>query len=268
MPIYIDQMGRSVRIAERPQRIISLVPSQTEWLADLGLEQEVIALTKFCIHPKAWWREKERIGGTKSLDLDKIRSLQPDLIIANKEENSKAEIELLAQEFPVWISDIANLPQALEMMRALGQITGQAERAESLLGPFEEALAAYQAPAANLSVAYFIWRQPWMLAAGQTFIDEMLNWAGFKNALGHLARYPSLSLKELEQEKIDLIFLSSEPYPFKEKHIAELKEIWPNSQILLVDGEIFSWYGSRLFKAPDYCRALWKRILAAGKLGG
>ena len=268
MPIYIDQMGRSVAIAERPQRIISLVPSQTEWLADLGLEQEVIALTKFCIHPHSWWREKTRIGGTKTLDIDKIRALQPDLIIANKEENTQAEIELLAQEFPVWISDIERLPEALQMMRALGQITGKTERAESLLLPFEQALAAYQAPSAKLSVAYFIWREPWMLAAGQTFIDEMLNWAGFKNALGHLDRYPSLSLKELGEEKIDLIFLSSEPYPFKEKQIAELQEIWPNIPILLVDGEIFSWYGSRLFKAPVYCQALWTKILGLGNLGG
>lgn len=268
MPIYIDQMGRSVTIAERPQRIISLVPSQTEWLADLGLAEEVIGLTKFCIHPDHWWREKTRIGGTKTLDLDKIRSLQPDLIIANKEENTQTEIELLAQEFPLWISDINSLPEALDMMRSLGQITGKAKQAERLLGPFEKALAAYQAPTASLSVAYFIWRKPWMLAASATFIDEMLKWAGFKNALAHLVRYPSLSLKELRTEKIDLIFLSSEPYPFKEKHLAELQEIWPNCQMFLVDGEIFSWYGSRLFKAPAYCQALWKKILGPDNLGG
>src|ERR1700741_3198050 len=106
---FIDQTGRKISIPQIPQRIISLVPSQTELLFDLGLDKEVVGITKFCVHPPEWFQTKTRVGGTKQLKIDLIKQLQPDLIIANKEENVKEQIEELEKHFPVWISDVNNL---------------------------------------------------------------------------------------------------------------------------------------------------------------
>ncbi len=117
MPIFTDQTGREVSIPSHPQRIISLVPSQTELLFDLGLEEQVAGITKFCVHPEKWFRSKTRIGGTKNIKSALIHQLQPDLIIANKEENVKEQVEELAAHYPVWVSDIHDLQSALDMIR-------------------------------------------------------------------------------------------------------------------------------------------------------
>ena len=132
MPVFIDQTGRSISLADTPQRIISLVPSQTELLFDLGLDKEVTGITKFCIHPKEWLRTKTRVGGTKQLKMDIIHQLQPDLIIANKEENVKEQIEELQQHYPVWISDVNNLNHAHEMIQQIGSITNKQQQANKI----------------------------------------------------------------------------------------------------------------------------------------
>ena len=130
MPLFIDQLGRRLELKQKPSRIISLVPSQTELLFDLGLDEEVVGITKFCVHPEQWFRTKTRVGGTKQADLQKIRELQPDLIIANKEENEPAQIEELERDFPVWVSDVCNLRDALQMIKQLGMITGKNKSSE------------------------------------------------------------------------------------------------------------------------------------------
>jgi ABC-type Fe3+-hydroxamate transport system substrate-binding protein len=254
---FTDQMGHTVRLERQPQRIISLVPSQTELLAHLGLEKETIGITKFCIHPENWFRNKMRVGGTKQINFDQINTLQPDLIIGNKEENERAQIEQLAQRYPVWMSDISNLTQALDMIRKIGSITGKMEQADQLAGEIDkqfDELAAFTKSQSH--VAYLIWKSPWMAASGNTFISDMLQRAGFTNVFQSLSRYPDLSDDQLAAANPEFIFLSSEPYPFKESHIQELQRICPRSKVYLVDGELFSWYGSRLLLTPDYLKSL------------
>jgi ABC-type Fe3+-hydroxamate transport system substrate-binding protein len=248
-------MKRSIQLDQAPRRIISLVPSQTELLYSLGLEDEVIGITKFCIHPESWYRNKTRIGGTKKLNLEKIRSLQPDLIIGNKEENEKGQIELLMKEFPVWMSDISNLSEALDMIRLLGQLTGPSHLAEKIRDEIQQKFIALDPPNKTRSTAYFIWKNPYMVAGQGTFINDMLKFCGLHNIFPQ-ARYPEISAEALKEAAPEVILLSSEPYPFREKHISEFQELCPGSEIRIVDGELFSWYGSRLLEAPRYFQSL------------
>ncbi|QQL51448.1 ABC transporter substrate-binding protein [Mucilaginibacter ginkgonis] len=251
---FIDQMGREVKISFPPQRIVSLVPSQTELLFDLGLEDKIVGITKFCIHPAGETKQVVKVGGTKQLDVEKITSLKPDLIIANKEENERAQIEELAVHFPVWVSDIYDLDSALEMICAVGEITGMPEKANDIAVKVEEQFCELIG-ADSQTVAYLIWRKPYMAAGTGTFIDDMLRRCGFINAIAD-GRYPMVTSEQLADLKPDLVFLSSEPYPFKQKHIEELQFYLPATRILLVDGEMFSWYGSRMLLAVPYFKSL------------
>lgn len=252
---YTDQIGHTITLSRPPRRIISLVPSQTELLFDLGLDEEVIGITKFCIHPERWFRTKQRVGGTKDFKIDLIRSLQPDLILANKEENTEAGLKTLMQEFPVWTSDIRNLAEALDMIRSVGALCGKQETAQSLAEEIQAAFGALKMAPSGKKAAYFIWREPWMLAGTDTFISDMLHHCGLNNYTGE-SRYPEITLAQLATNPPDTILLSSEPYPFKEKHIAELQQATGVADIRLVDGEYFSWYGSRLKSAPSYFKSL------------
>ena len=258
-----------------PQRIISLVPSQTELLYDLGLDKEVIGITKFCVHPPEWFRTKTRVGGTKNIHPEIIRELQPDLIIANKEENVKDQVEPLQDLAQVYVSDISNLEDALEMIQQVGALTNRSEKADALVTTIRERFGALGTTIRerfstlgttirqdfstlgkpiHLPCAYLIWRNPWMVAGGDTFINDMLERAGFVNVFKDRFRYPGIDITELSACKV--VLLSSEPYPFKERHLEEIRALAPQARILLVDGEMFSWYGSRLQYAPDYFREM------------
>ncbi|TDW97314.1 helical backbone metal receptor [Dinghuibacter silviterrae] len=227
-------------------RIVSLVPSLTELLFDLGLSDEVVGITKFCVHPAAWFSTKRRVGGTKNVSPDIVYGLRPDLILASKEENVREQVEALQAFARVYVTDVADLRGALAMIREVGRLTERESQASELAEEIEAEFAALVA--APVPAAYFIWRSPWMVAGGDTFISDMMAHAGFTNVYGHLKRYPTVDPAEVT----GLALLSSEPYPFKEPHAAEL----PNARSILVDGEMFSWYGSRLKHAPAYFRAL------------
>lgn len=250
--LIIDQIGYQFELKSTPQRIISLVPSQTELLYDLGLDNEVVGITKFCIHPKKWFNSKTRVGGTKTINFEKIAALQPDLIIANKEENTKTEIEELQKLYPVYTSDIYNLEDSLKMMEAIGKITNTSTKAKEIIDQIEKDFDSLKPiKTVKNKVLYFIWKNPYMTIGSNTFINDMLNRCGFEHIdLG--CRYPEVDEKHLIKLSPDFIFLSSEPYPFKEKHIQKLQCICPNTKIILVDGEMFSWYGSRLLKSVKY----------------
>jgi len=158
-------MGRTVEIPFPPRRIISLVPSQTELLADLGLHEEVAGITKFCIRPEEWFRTKTRVGGTKQLHLDRIEALQPDLIIGNKEENERGQIEALMEKYPVWMSDIKTLSDACAMITQIGELCDKKEGAESIAEEIRKRFndfrsAQLQNAKPKLKAAYFIWRKP------------------------------------------------------------------------------------------------------------
>lgn len=260
MPLYTDMMGRQVRLPGPPKRMVSLVPSQTELLADLGLDAEVVGITKFCVHPADWFRNKPRVGGTKQLHLDRIRALKPDLIIGNKEENVKEQVEALANEFPVWLSDVTDFDAALKMMVAVGELVGRAAQGRALSQAIQQAFSSLRQNRPAIRAAYFIWRQPWMVAAGDTFINDMMSMAGFENVFAHLKRYPEIGAAELKEAAPEILLLSSEPYPFREKHAEELRSVAGNCRTMMVDGEMFSWYGSRMLKAADYLANLRARI--------
>ena len=256
-----DQIGNIIEIPFPPVRIISLVPSQTEFLFDIGLEQEIAGVTRFCIHPAEKVELKEKIGGTKRFDIEKIKSLKPDLIIGNKEENYEEGILELKKDFPVWMSDIYTLNDSFSMMLELGRITNRIKQASEIVETTRSAFTTLQESAsAAKGCAYFIWRKPYMVAASGTFINEMIKGMGLKNVFERRSRYPEINPAELAELNPDYIFLSSEPYSFSEKHFEEFQEFAPNAKVVLVDGEMFSWYGSRLRLAPHYFLELKKQI--------
>lgn len=256
MASFTDQCGRTINISKPPQRIISLVPSLTELLFDLGLDNEVAGITKFCVHPQEWFRNKTRVGGTKNVNIEKVKSLQPDLIIANKEENVKEQVELLETIAPVWISDINNVASALEMIENMGEITAATHQSTFIKKKIEENFSLLQVSNTKLKTAYLIWREPYMTVGGDTFIHDMMSKCGFENVFAGMTRYPAIELTELSSANCQLVLLSSEPYPFKEKHIDEIKKYLPDTAIILVNGEMFSWYGSRMLHAADYFKKL------------
>jgi ABC-type Fe3+-hydroxamate transport system substrate-binding protein len=251
----IDQMGHKLILPKKPQRIVSLVPSQTELLFDLNLNSEVVGITKFCIHPDEWFRTKTRIGGTKQLNIDVIRQLQPDLIIGNKEENEKSQIEILQKEFPVWMSDISTLEDALEMIHGIGILTSTSPFADRIVTQIENNFKSLITPNKPLRTLYLIWHHPNMCAGTETFIQDMLEKCGLINATPEI-RYPELSDDDIVQINPELVLLSSEPYPFKEKHLEHFRKLLPKTQVTLVNGEMFSWYGSRLLQSASYFNKL------------
>lgn len=246
-------MGNVLSLELPLKRIISLVPSQTELLYDLGLDEEVVGITKFCVHPPHWLKEKSIVGGTKKFHFDSIDRLQPDLIIGNKEENYREGIELLQKKYPVWMSDIVTLDDALSMISSVSEIAGKQNLGSALVGQIGKLFKEIKP--INTSVLYLIWRKPWMGVGKDTFINSMLDVLGLDNTL-RSERYPELSEEEIEELNPEIILLSSEPFPFREGHREELKRLVPKAKIVLVDGEMFSWYGSRLLMASDYFKNL------------
>lgn len=239
-------------------RIISLVPSITETLFDLGLStDEIVGRTKFCIHPRDLVKNVEIIGGTKNLNIEKIKSLKPDLIIANKEENVKEQVEELMKVFNVLLTNIEALEDNYYLLKQLGKILGKEEKAQLFnLKTYE--IFNFKKPENLKKVAYLIWKNPYMTVGDDTFISRILEELGFENLFRNEKRYPEIMLEDLK--KADLIFLSSEPFPFKEKHIEEVQKICKNQKIMIVDGEAFSWYGTHLAKCGDYYRKILEEI--------
>ncbi|MES2702255.1 MAG: helical backbone metal receptor [Bacteroidota bacterium] len=258
---FTDMIGNEVVVNYPPRRIISLVPSQTELLHDLGLKDEVVGITKFCVHPQVWFRKKKRVGGTKTVHLEIVKDLQPDLIIANKEENTREQVEELGGMYPTWVSNIQTVDEGLQMIQQVGELVGKGGQAAALASEIESRfrLLLPTTPIPK-KVAYFIWRKPWMCAGGDTFISDMITRMGWVNVLAGKLRYPEINLEELTALGVDLVLLSSEPYPFKEPHIAEIKAALPHAAVQLVDGEMFSWYGSRMRVAVPYMAALQKQF--------
>ena len=254
---WTDQLGRKLNLKEYPIKIVSLVPSITETLIHNCTLSEVVGRTKFCIHPKTVVKSIKRVGGTKQVNYDIIRSLEPDLIIANKEENTQEMIGVLEKDFPVYVSNIPDILSFFSFLETMDQLL-QAPSLLKLKNEIQNRRSLYQKPSINPSVVYLIWRKPYMTIGGDTFIHNMLEEAGFRNLYSHQSRYPEVTLEDIRDKNPDYILLSSEPYPFQQKHISELNVLVSKSKIRLVDGELFSWYGVRLLKAYDYFETLHK----------
>lgn len=260
-----DQLLREITFSYPPKRIISLVPSLTELLFDLGLDKEVVGLTKFCIHPIDKFARCIKVGGTKKVNIDLIKELQPDLIIANKEENTLVDIEQLAALLPVWISDVNTLENAKHTILQIGELVDRQPEASYLIHLISAGFSDLQTLALergiDKKVAYLIWKKPYMAAGMNTYISDILALNGMRNVIKS-SRYPEVDLSELASLKPELVFLSSEPYPFGDQHVQEIQNVLPDSKIMLVDGEMFSWYGSRLVKAVQYFFEFQKEISA------
>jgi ABC-type Fe3+-hydroxamate transport system substrate-binding protein len=246
-----DARGRTITLLSAPRRIVSLVPSITELLADLDLHREVVGITRFCERPEDWRTAKTLVGGTKSVKTGLVAELQPDLVLANLEENEKEDVEAMDDWAPVYVTNVKTMPDALSMIRTVGRLTGTGDRAR----PLADRIARRFAALPNwppLRAVYLIWRDPYMTVGGDTFIHDVMTHGGFENVYGGDTRYPEVSLDELARRDLDAVLCSSEPFPFhqKERFTADLRQALPDTPIEVVDGQAFSWYGSRLLETP------------------
>lgn len=250
-----DQLGRELHTKTPPERIISLVPSQTELLVDLGIEDRLVGVTKFCVHPQHIRKTTTVVGGTKSVRMDKIAALEPDLIIANKEENTLKMVEELQALAPVWISDVVSVADQTDLVSSLGTMLGLEQQANQLNDNTLKAMAKLQDRVSGLpteKVAYLIWKDPFMAAGDHTFINTMLGLCGWENVI-KASRYPQIDLEQLSEA--DRVLLSTEPFPFKQADVEALA-MAIGRPVQLVDGEFFSWYGSRFPLALQYMAGL------------
>ncbi|HEX9981204.1 MAG TPA: helical backbone metal receptor [Flavobacterium sp.] len=258
--ILTDQTHSDVVFSTIPQRIVSVVPSQTELLCDLGLEEKLVGITKFCVHPGHLKKEKQIVGGTKKVKYEKIIGLKPDIIIANKEENTLEMVTALRKIAPVWVTDIASVEDNSRMISDFGKIFNCNDKAHNLIQDIDSALVNFTKLIRDKPLhkaLYLIWKNPYMAAGGSTYINEILKLNRFSNICGSVTRYPEIDLQQLVKDyEPGVILLSSEPYPFKEKDADEIRKFATKSKVILVDGEMFSWHGSRLLKAISYFAAL------------
>jgi len=264
MKTVTDQIGRTITLKASPKRIVSLVPSQTELLFDLALENEIIGITKFCVHPYHFKSTKTIVGGTKKVHFNKIKELNPDFILCNKEENSYdflAELEAIA---PTYFSDVMTFEDMLKLIKDLGQICDRRTESEHLISKINFKLNDFKnfmQDKPERKAAYFIWANPWMVAASETFINEMLKLNKFTNIYGYMSRYPKVEIDRIRHEgDPDVVLLSSEPFPFKDEHAIEIGKYTNRTSTVFADGEMFSWFGSRMLLAFDYFKQLHIRL--------
>lgn len=268
MKTFFDQLGTSHTFETTPKRIVSLVPSLTELLYDLGLDESIVGITKFCVHPFHFKSTKKIVGGTKNVHIEKIRLLQPDVIIANKEENTQEIVAELAKICPVWVTNIITLEDNNKMIADFGQLFNKRTEAQKWIDKIQFAQRDFEhfiQGQPTYKAAYFIWANPYMVAGGDTFINEMLRLNKFENIYENnpnvTGRYPEVEIKKIRlQGDPDLVLLSSEPFPFKDEHAFELGRFTHHAKTFFVDGEMFSWYGSRLVKAFTYFKKLHQKL--------
>lgn len=254
-----DARGHSIVLRRPAARIVSLVPSQTELLGSLGLDEEVVGLTRFCVRPPTWKSSKQIVGGTKTLRVDRVRALRPDLILANLEENTKADVEELDGIAPVFVSDVSTLEEADAMIAAVARLTGRESEGDMLrkgIGDAFDGLPNF----GRLRAAYLIWDDPLMTVGHDTFIHHLMERGGFENVFGSASRYPEITAADLASAGPEVVLLPDEPYPFNEQHAPRFRDLLRNAAVVCVDGQAFSWYGSRLIHAPDAIRRIRARV--------
>jgi iron complex transport system substrate-binding protein len=266
MIMLTDQIQTYHRFAKIPKRIVSLAPSQTELLFDLGLEESIVGITKFCVHPNDFLKSKKVVGGTKNPNFEKIKVLNPDIIICNKEENSKEIIEECSKICTVWTTNIITIEDNFQMISDFGKIFEIEENSKVLNEKLLFALSDFKTftkEKSTIKVAYFIWKNPYMVVGSDNYINEILRLNKFENVFENnnfeSNRYPEIQIETIKNENLDLIFLSSEPFPFKEKDKIEIQN-FSRAELKIIDGEMFSWHGSRLLKAFEYFKELHKNL--------
>lgn len=255
----IDQIGRHLQYTFPPKKIISLAPALTETMYDLGLEEEIVGRTRFCIHPHDKVKHAVNIGGTKDIKIDRIHKLNPDLIISEKEENTKEIVEELEKHYPVYVFEVQTVTDAFGMMTDLGQITNRNEQAQSRIKDIKKSIENLP-HAQGKRVAYVIWKRPYMVVGKNTYIQSLLEQMGFINPFtSYEGRYPEVTEMDLKEANLDYLFLATEPYPFREKDITPMAELLPGVQPMIVDGEMF-WYGVKIIEAVPYFNRLFSHL--------
>ena len=245
-------------------RIVSLVPSLTECLFELGLGPFVVGRTGFCIHPADQVRDVAKVGGTKSIDIEKVRDLSPTHVVVNREENPRDPVDQIRQFVPnIVVTDPVTVGDNILLYRQLGEVFNVMAAAERLVTRFETVHQRLLSQNfSSLRLIYLIWRDPWMTVASDTFISQMLAQAGMltvpdttaRGPLPDAARYPEITEEQMANAKPDLILLSTEPYRFQESHCELIRRIdgLDATPCRLIDGEMTSWYGPRAIKGVEY----------------
>ena len=261
MATATDARGCPLSLNAPPARIVSLVPSQTELLAYLGLDDQVVGLTRFCERPEHWRAEKPIVGGTKQVDVDIVRELDPDLILANHEENTADDVAALDDIAPVFVTEVKTVSGALDMIRTVGALTNTADRTSTLVGKIISRFHALP-DFPSLRAVYFIWREPYMTVGRDTFIHDVMQWGGFHNPYADHTRYPDVSLQALPDQEPDVLLCATEPFPFHDadRFTDDLRAAVPETPVEIVDGQPFSWYGPRLLETPSYLKTLRTRL--------
>lgn len=243
------------------KKIISLVPSLTELLVDLGLGESVIGRTRFCIHPKKVVEQIPIIGGTKNPNLEKIRALNPDIVLANKEENRKEDIDQIAQHCKVILTEIDTISDALTTILHIGNQLNAQTASEKLVASIKAQIPE-KTTFNTIKTAYFIWKEPWMSVGHDTYIHDVMSTFGLQNVCAHYIRYPTMTLDSIQKLSPELLLLSSEPFPFQERHVHDLSKKFPGVAIQLINGEWFSWYGSRMLPSFTALKT-WRNSLSS-----
>jgi ABC-type Fe3+-hydroxamate transport system substrate-binding protein len=239
-------------------RVVSLCPSITESLVALGLTDEIVGVTRYCIHPKEVVRRLRKVGGTKNPDLEAIRALAPDLVFLNAEENRAEDVAALAAAHRTDVSHPRTAADVPELLRRFGRLAGREAAAESWASRVEDALASFEPePAPRFTYAYLIWKEPWMAAADGTYISDLVRLAGGANVFASAATpYPLVAEADLLAARPDVLLLPDEPYRFGEPHAAWFRERLPETDVRLVSGDDFCWHGVRTLRGLAAAREL------------
>lgn len=265
---FIDDLGNILSFQHKRTKIVSLVPSITETLYHLDVEKYVVGITKFCVHPPHFKHTKEIVGGTKKVNIEKIKALEPDIVFCNKEENTPEIVAQLREFTQVYVTEIKTIDDSKRMIENLGRILNRRNQADLLNRKIDLKLLNFKEfikDAAPKKVAYFIWYNPWMVAGDQTYINHLLELNNYENIYTKEQGYPEINPKRIRHEgDPEVLFFSSEPFPFKDEHAFEISEYTNRSGAVFVDGEMFSWFGARLLKAFDYFKTVRERLEESG----
>ena len=261
---FIDQTGRELKISESINKIVCLVPSITELLFFFGLEEKIVGITEYCVHPEKQVKNANKIGGPKNPDIEKIKELEPDLVIGSVEENTQNKIEKISEFAPVWLSDVKSVDSACKMITSLGELFDKTDLAENIANNIKKGFKEFDR-SQKVKVAYLIWENPLMTVGNDTFIDNILGQMGFINVFANKNRYPKIEPEELANSGAEFILLPSEPYDFKNEHIEQYKKLCPNAKAILVDGQMFSWYGNHMLVALGYLKRIQNLVVTMKK---
>jgi ABC-type Fe3+-hydroxamate transport system substrate-binding protein len=261
-----DAWGRLLTVRQRPERIVSLVPSLTEALFAFGLEQEIVGVTRFCVEPRQGVAGKTKVGGTKALDVARIKALKPDLVVASAEENNPEDVaQLIDHGCPVFVTLVTSVESAIDLLRQLAAITDATAAARPIIQGAKESLAFVRgAHAGRERVRVFcpIWRNPYMTCGRATYMDDVITVCGGRNVFGERQeRYPRVELAEMAALDPQVILLPSEPYRFTKRHRADFKAFADvtavkNGHIFLIDGRMLIWYGPRIAQSLSEVKRL------------